>query len=313
MRTLDIRGALRRRWYVLLGGALATLALAVAALVQVGPSHELRASALLLPPNVTVVSPEARESSNPFLRLDGIDPALSVLVTKLMADEFSDRMLEGAPDTDYTVAEDPLSQAPVVVVTASGKDAAEASAVLDRVTEEMPQVLDDLQAQAGITGSARITLVPLVRDEEPQRVIGGLVRIEILLLGGGLVGTLLLVGLWDAIARSRTATRSAGGQDTADEPGDEPRVAAEPAQAAATEPEPESGPAVERVVEPVARQAPTAEATPAAPAAPRVAAPAGKVSRKAKKAARAAHRTAPGTANEPPAAADDADAAGVKV
>ncbi len=218
MRTLDLRGALRRRWYVLLVGILVTGALAVAALLKIGPAHEIRSSDLLLPPDVSVVAPESREPANPFLRLDGIDPALSVLVTKLMADDFSASMLEGAPDTDYTVAEDPLSQAPIVVIAVTGKDSAEASMVLDRVSEEMPRVLDNLQADAGITRSARITLVPLVRDEKPSKVIGGLLRIEILLIGVGLVGTLLLAGLWDALARSRAAARAGVGEDAGHAP-----------------------------------------------------------------------------------------------
>ena len=209
MRSLDIGGALRRRWYVLLAGTLATAALAVAAYAQIGASYELRASAVLLPPSVSVVAPETRELVNPFLRLDGIDPALSVLVTKLMAEEFSDRMLESSPGADYTVAEDPVSQAPIVVVIASSSDPDEAATVLDRVTVELPTVLDDLQDEAGITPSARITLLPLIRDDEPARVLGGLLRIEILLIAAGLVGTLLLAGLWDALARSRAAAASA--------------------------------------------------------------------------------------------------------
>ena len=279
MRTLDIRGALRRRWYVLVAGTLATAGLAVGAFVQVGASYEIRASALLLPPSVSVVAPETRELVNPFLRLDGIAPALSVLVTKLMAEDFRDSMLEDAPSSDYTVAEDPLSQAPIVVVTASSKDADEASQVLDRVSGELPTVLDDLQDGAGITRSARITLVPLVRDNRPERVMGGLLRIEILLLGAGLVGTLLLAGLWDAIVRSRADRRSPEHDELGADSVDEPPVAVEPVVAARPSP-------------------PAAQ--------PR------KVPRKAKKAARTAPRTPPATGDDPPPV-DDVDAAGVKV
>ena len=180
-------------------------------------ARDNRASALLLPPDVSIVAPESRKPGNPFLRLDGIDPALSVLVTKVMADDFSDRMLKDAPDADYTVAEDPLSQAPVVVVTASARTRRRCRRCWTGSPRRCRRSFDDLQAEAGITRSARITLVPLVRDEKPQRVIGGLMRIEILLLGGGLVATVLLAGLWDAIARSRAESRSAAEDE--DEPG----------------------------------------------------------------------------------------------
>lgn len=206
MRSLHMRGALRRRWYLLVAGLLVTGALAAAAFAAVGPSQEIRSSALLLPPDVSVVSFPAPESpGNPFLRLDGIDPALSVLITKMMADDTSDRMLDGTSQSDYVVAEDPLSQAPVIVATVSGKDPDEAEVVLDRISEEMPQVLDSLQADSGIRERARITLVPLVRDAEPTVVWGGLLRLLIVVIGVGLVGTLLLTGLWDAVARSRAA------------------------------------------------------------------------------------------------------------
>lgn len=285
MRTLDIRGALRRRWYVLLVGIVGTAALAAVGFVRIGASYELRSSALLLPPSVSVVAPETREFVNPFLRLDGIDPALSVLVTKLMAEDFSDRMLSDAPSSDYTVAEDPVSRAPIIVITASSNDADEASAVLDRVVQELPTVLDDLQDEAGITPSARITLVPLVRDSEPQRVLGSLLRVEILLLGAGVVSTLLLAGLWDAIARSRSARRVAG-----DHPGGEAATAAAPPPAPTPTPAPKA---------PRARPAPPArQAT-------------GKVPRKAKKAARAASGTA--SRRDDPPATDDVGAPGIKV
>jgi hypothetical protein len=298
MRTLDIRGALRRRWYVLLVGILGTAALAAAGFVRIGASYELRSSALLLPPSVSVVAPETRELVNPFLRLDGIDPALSVLVTKLMAEDFSEQMLADAPASDYMVAEDPTSQAPIIVVTASSKDADEASAVLDRVVQELPTVLDDLQDEAGITRSARITLVPLVRDSEPQRVLGGLLRVEILLLGAGVVGTLLLAGLWDAIARSRAARRATG-----DHPGGETMTATPapaPAPASASAPAPA----------PAAAAAP-ASTTPRARPAPPARQVNGKVPRKAKKAARAASRTT-STRDDPPTT-DDVGAPGIKV
>lgn len=212
MRTLDIRGVARRRWYVLVVGLLFTAVMAGMAFAVVGLSREIKASALLLPPATSVVSyPERESPGNPFLRLDGLDPALSVLVTKMASEEMSDRILSDAPQTTYTIGEDPLSQAPVVVVTASGKDGAEAGRVLDRVMKRTPVTLNALQEEAGVRPEARITLVPLVRDEETSVVWSRLLRLEILLIGVGVVSTLLLAGLLDAFVRARVArtTRSA--------------------------------------------------------------------------------------------------------
>lgn len=217
MRSLNIQGVARRQWPLVVAGLLATAALAVAAFVLIGPSREIKASALLLPPATSVVSFPAVESPvNPFLRLEGMDPALSVLVTQMSAEEMSDRLLSDAPETSYTIAGDPLSPAPIVVITVSGTDATEANRVLDRVTKQAPLTLNQLQKQASIPSDARITLVPLVRDEAITVVWNQLLRLEILIIGAGFVGTLLLAGLWDAIAQSKALRRelSPGGSDT---------------------------------------------------------------------------------------------------
>lgn len=212
MRALDIRGVARRRWPMVIAGLLATAALAGAAFTLMGPSREIKASALLLPPQTSVVSFPALETpGNPFLRLDGMDPALSVLVTQMGAEEMSDRILADAPQTKYTIDGDPLSPAPIIVVTVSGKDAAEASRVLDRVMKQTPVTLKNLQKQAGIPSEARITLVPLVRDQEMTVVWNQLLRLEILIIGVGLIGTLLLAGFWDAIAHTHASRRERGG------------------------------------------------------------------------------------------------------
>ena len=139
------------------------------------------------------------------MRLDGMDPALSVLITKMASEEMSDQILSDAPETTYEIDEDPLSQAPIIVMTASGKDAAEAGRVLDRVSKQTPLTLNELQNEAGVPRDARITLLPLVRDVEITAVWGQLLRLEILIIGVGVVGTILLAGLWDAIVRSRAA------------------------------------------------------------------------------------------------------------
>ena len=206
MRTLDVRGVSRRRWYVLMAGLLATAALAAAAFTVIGVSREIQASALLLPPTTSIVdSPDREAPGNPLLQLDGMDPALSVLITKMASEEMSDQILSDAPETTYEIDEDPLSQAPIIVMTASGKDAAEAGRVLDRVSKQTPLTLNELQNEAGVPRDARITLLPLVRDVEITAVWGQLLRLEILIIGVGVVGTILIAGLWDAIVRSRAA------------------------------------------------------------------------------------------------------------
>jgi hypothetical protein len=208
MRSLDVKGALRRRWYLLVAGLLATGGLLAAAVSLVGPTHEIKSSVLLLPPEVAVVGYPATEApGNPFLRLDGMDPVVSILVTQMTSKQVSDQMLAGQPGGGYQVVQDPLTDAPIIVVTATAPNDAEAKVIRDRVIEAMPGALQDLQVEASVPPKARITLTDLVVDARASTVWKGLVRILILIAGAGIVGTVMLVGAVDAIARSRADAR----------------------------------------------------------------------------------------------------------
>lgn len=208
MKTLDVRGALRRRWYLLVAGVVLTGGLVALVLTRLGPTHEIKSSVLLLPPPISVVGyPNPEAPGNPFLRLDGMDPVVSVLITQLTSEQMSDQLLAGSTDGDYQVIEDPLSQAPIIVITATAKTDQEAEAILDRVTAQAPQSLESLQVDAGVLPRTRISLVDLVRDDVATVVWKGLVRMIILIVAVGLGGTLLLIGFVDAIARSRQESR----------------------------------------------------------------------------------------------------------
>lgn len=221
MRSLDIRGALRRRWYLLVAGLVVTGGLVALAVNLVGPTHEIKSSVLLLPPQRSVVGyPNPEAPGNPFLRLDGMDPAVSVLVTQLTSKEVSDQMLADVPDGDYEMYEDPLSQAPIIVISATAPTDAQAELIRDRVTAALPRALTTLQVQAGVRSQARITSTDLVVDAHAVTSWRGLVRLLILVVAVGLAGTILCIGVVDAIARSRAEARRR------DEPGECPEEAA---------------------------------------------------------------------------------------
>lgn len=222
MKTLDVRGALRRRWYLLVAGLVLTGGLVALVLTRLGPTHEIKSSVLLLPPPVSVVGyPNPEAPGNPFLRLDGMDPVVSVLITQLTSERMSDQLLAGSTEGDYQVVEDPLSQAPIIVITATAKTDQEAEAILDRVTAQAPQSLESLQVDAGVLPRTRISLVDLVRDDSATVVWKGLVRLVILIVAVGLGGTLLFIGFVDAVARSRQESRRRAAHLLAAEPEDE--------------------------------------------------------------------------------------------
>lgn len=209
MGLLDLPGALRRRWYLLIAGVLATAGLTILAFTSIGPQHEIRTSLLPLPPRASLVEYPARESpTNPFLRLDGMDPAVSVLVASMTADAVKDEILGSPPFGDYDIEADPMAAAPIIIVTASAPNSAEATRIRDRVTSEMPSTLQDLQADAGVPERARITLTELVKDQKATTSWKSLIRLLIVIVAAGLAGTLLMIGVVDAIIRSRKAAKA---------------------------------------------------------------------------------------------------------
>lgn len=157
-----------------------------------------------------------------------MDPAVSVLVTSLTSKEVSDQILKDTPDGDYEVYQDPLSQAPIIVVAATAATSDQAELIRDRVTDLLPTTLNSLQSEAGVRPKARITATDLVIDPRATEVWRQLIRLLILIIGGGLVGTLLFLGVVDAIARSRRESKQrralvaeSGEPPTPDEAGQE--------------------------------------------------------------------------------------------
>lgn len=198
----DVLVSLARRWYLTATGILATAALGVAALSLVPPTYEASGSFVLLPPASTVEA-----GGNPYLQLGGLNQVADIVTRSMMAQSTAESVHDAHPSANYTVAPDPATSGPILVVTAEDRSAAGASATLSAVMALVPQRLAALQRALGYTGQAQITSTVLAKDNEPDAIRKSQIRALIVAIGAGVVLTGLVVALVDGLIERRNRAR----------------------------------------------------------------------------------------------------------
>jgi hypothetical protein len=192
MRLVDTLHSLQRRWYILLAGLIATLAVAYGAFTTIAPSYQAEGRVLLMPPPASVGA-----KGNPFLFLGGMGQALDVLVERAGAENVVKPINDAHPGTGYTVTVDYSTSAPVVLITATGKDPAATMAVMKAALQTVPDTLQAMQDQADLRDPLRIQTTTLVVDRAPTKNVKNQLTITIIAVGAGAVGTVVLTGFID--------------------------------------------------------------------------------------------------------------------
>ncbi len=205
----ELLAALRRRWWLVALGLVATLALVVVGRMLVPAQEQIQASVLVLPPASTT-----KDVGNPFLALGGLQPAADVLARAMNSGTVQDDLAPRTGTAAYSVNRDTGSSGPILVVQATDRTAAGASAALDRVLNRIPQVFAQLQSATGVTGDATMTVTPLARDTQPVASTKSQVRAMILAGVLGLAATVFGTSFIDglvlrrrSLARRRRALR----------------------------------------------------------------------------------------------------------
>ncbi|MPQ99438.1 hypothetical protein GB931_16240 [Modestobacter sp. I12A-02628] len=156
---------------------------------------------LLLSPVVTEQGP-----GNPFLQLgNGVSMAAGVLMTKVAAGQTAAGITDGVPGASFTIAGDPATAAPVVVVVAEGPQRADVARVLDRVGEQLVVQLAQLQQDSGAPQISWVTISQLTRDPSATPVDSARLRAAAVSVLGVLVVGLLLLLLLERRRRGRAA------------------------------------------------------------------------------------------------------------
>lgn len=232
MNLADVTHGLRRRWYIVIPGLLLAVATAVAAWFVVDPGYERSATQLLLPGARSMP-----EEGNPFLFLGGLTNAADVLVRAVGSENVINDIDEEYPGVEIEVTRDGSTAGPVILITVTAPTDETAGAVLETLVARTSDVLEELQADEGITAENRMTVIPVTIDETsvPQQ------RDRYLAVALAGIGVALLVivvaSLADGLALQRRRRGKRGADDEPPDPVDaEDEAVDEPASDVATSP-----------------------------------------------------------------------------
>jgi hypothetical protein len=206
----EVMSAGRRRWWVVLIGALCAVGAAFGAYSTTPPTYEATATVLLLPPRATV-----EEGDNPLLQLGGLNEAVDVLVLELSSQDVRKRVEGLQPDASYEVVNEPSTSSPVLLVTARDVTSEGAIAVRDELLAATPTSLSGLQSKITSGSDQQITSRVVSSDKVAEAVGRDRLRSALVALVGMGVLTVIALALVDSGLRRRAERRrGAGGHGT---------------------------------------------------------------------------------------------------
>lgn len=202
-----VREALRRRWWLVVVGLLATAALCTAATRVVPADHEATARLLLLPPASSL-----ERGGNPYLALSGLSTTAAI-VSKAVSDDATLTALraEGARG-DYIVEPDLSISGPVLLLTVQARSDADAIRTLELLSARVPVTLVDLQRSLAAPRSAYITTSVLTADTRSRTLRKSQTRAVVLAFVLGCGGTVVATALLDNLV-ARLRRRGGSGPD----------------------------------------------------------------------------------------------------
>lgn len=154
-----LRGLLRR-WYIVVPGLIAAVAVAIGAWTMVKPAYERTATQLLIPGQLSLP-----ENANPFLFLGGLSNAADVLVRAVGSESVANDILANERGVEVEVSRDGSTSGPVILITVTAPSDAQAASVLAAMVERTGAELTALQDAERIPGGNRITVMPITIDD----------------------------------------------------------------------------------------------------------------------------------------------------
>jgi hypothetical protein len=201
----EVFAGLGRRWYILIIGLALTAGGGWYVYQHTPSDYTARSLVLLLPPVNTVDN----TSSNPFLQLGGLELTARVLVATYSGTAFQDEIAARAPDAEVLVSMDESTQGGVIAVDVKDRGEQQTMDLLDDVTGTVSQRLDGLQTEVGVEKKDVVGSMLLAKDTEAKPDYQSLIRILVIVVGGGLVVTGVLALVLDVLLRRRRSGHSA--------------------------------------------------------------------------------------------------------
>jgi capsular polysaccharide biosynthesis protein len=194
----------RRRWYAAVVGVVCTL-IGTAVVLTMAPTYEATSVLVLLAPNTpsaaTTTPGAAPAPVNPYQAFDSsITITADLMSTQVMQPRVVDELVRRGASPDYTVATDPDTGGPTVTITAEAATGQQAVATTRLVSAEFRRQLTERQAQAGAPRSSLITASPVVTPTSADRLVSGRIRALVAVLGVGMVLSIGLALVAEAVA-----------------------------------------------------------------------------------------------------------------
>lgn len=199
----DLLDALRRRWYVIVIGLLATVGLVSFAATLAPVEYVAKSSVLLLPPQNTVGA-----GGNPYLALGGLQAAADVLA-RAMTDTATVAELAPPQGTaSYTVEPDATTNSPMLVIKSTDASPAGSLKTLSAVLVRAPAVLRGLQKEVGAPADALINLSTITHDTIAQADYKNEIRLMVVAAALGLAVSFFGASLLDGFLIRRASSRA---------------------------------------------------------------------------------------------------------
>lgn len=222
----QIIGTIGRRWYLVLLGLVATVAIGYVGVSLTPPTYQATGTVLLLPSREQM----SRGGQNPFLQLSDLDTPASIVIASLSGDERKTAVAQMSPTASYAVQFDESLRGPAVQVIVSDRSAASALSIMHALLDAVPQTLASLQAGRNVPETAAVGSMPLVVATQAEKSTSDTVRAGVAAVGAGLILTAVFVFAIDGLLSRRGARRARRAQDLEQDPdsdGSDPVEAAE--------------------------------------------------------------------------------------
>jgi capsular polysaccharide biosynthesis protein len=199
----DVLKLMLRRWLVVLPMLLLTIGATVWTAVAVKPDYKATGHVTVLPPSVRQDSPQAgkKQTVNPWTE----EALAEAVMIRLQRKDLHDKLAADGYRGEWETAADGLQ--PVITIEVIAPSPAEAQRTISRLIDVLDQEVKDRQAPYKLPAGENITTVTLDGGDTIDTVTSKLKRALVVVMGVGLILTVMVAVGVDAILRRRARTR----------------------------------------------------------------------------------------------------------
>ena len=159
----------------------------------------------MLPP-VSIVN---GKQTNPYMQLGGLEGVADVLSTSISDASVGEALQKQGIEAEYEVTRDFTRSAPVLMIQVKAPTEDDASKAQDLLLKQVPELLVNLQAAAGVAPTSRVAATTITRDKRATVNRKNQIRLVLVAGVGGVAGTYLFTSLLDSVLSNRRRKKGA--------------------------------------------------------------------------------------------------------